>query len=60
MSEKKNQLKTSLDSAQVFINWMFRKHPKIVNEYFNSDVYKTLNKTNLKSSVIEAMILIDK
>jgi len=51
----RNRLKTNLDNAQCLIQWIGKKHPKVLTEYLDSEFFKILTRTNQYVSVMEAM-----
>ena len=55
-----SEIRNHKEDAQIFIRWMIKVHPKILDEYFKSAPYKALQKNNLRSSAKEAMELIEK
>jgi hypothetical protein len=54
------ETRTCLDNAQIFINWMIKKHPEILSEYYASETFKALTKDNLRSSLTDAMKTLEK
>jgi hypothetical protein len=55
----RNRPKTNLDNAQCLIQWVAKKHPKVLTEYLDSEFFKILTRTNQYVSVMEAMHFLD-
>lgn len=51
----RNRLRKSSDINYAFSQWLFKKHPEIIQEYIDSEFFKILTRTNKYASVMEAI-----
>lgn len=49
------ELRTNIENTLVFFRWMQVFHPEILDEYFKSETYKALTKTNKSESIKDAL-----